>query len=187
MKVADAPPAGWYPDPTGRAGLRWWNGLDWTDHRRAPVPTGPQDFISHTDRDEAAAAAAAGAGGGAPSDGSRIPPSMRGSRDQAADVMAEARKAAKDEVDRAIAQMGQRASAARKQYEPLITEYGTRLLKGLRTLFIVVVVLVVLWMVLQTVGQATLLDWIGDRIDDLTDGGSASQRLGLGTWRGSNP
>ena len=38
MKVADAPPAGWYPDPTGGNRLRWWDGLDWTGNRRS-LPT----------------------------------------------------------------------------------------------------------------------------------------------------
>ncbi|MEQ1737275.1 MAG: DUF2510 domain-containing protein [Rhodoglobus sp.] len=26
------PIAGWYPDPTGAGGLRWWGGLAWTEH-----------------------------------------------------------------------------------------------------------------------------------------------------------
>lgn len=25
-------PAGWYPDPTGRRELRWWDGAEWTTH-----------------------------------------------------------------------------------------------------------------------------------------------------------
>jgi hypothetical protein len=29
----ELPPAGWYDDPEG-AGLRWWNGQQWTAHRR---------------------------------------------------------------------------------------------------------------------------------------------------------
>lgn len=28
------PPAGWYPDPSGRPGERWWDGRGWTDHVR---------------------------------------------------------------------------------------------------------------------------------------------------------
>ena len=38
MRAVDAPDAGWYPDPENRARLRWWDGLDWTDIRRA-VPS----------------------------------------------------------------------------------------------------------------------------------------------------
>ena len=26
------PEAGWFPDPSGEAGLRWWDGSQWTDH-----------------------------------------------------------------------------------------------------------------------------------------------------------
>jgi uncharacterized protein YxjI len=35
------PPAGWYPDPAGTSGTRWWDGQGWTDHvqqAREPVP-----------------------------------------------------------------------------------------------------------------------------------------------------
>jgi hypothetical protein len=27
-----APPAGWYPDPSGQAGQRYWNGSGWSEH-----------------------------------------------------------------------------------------------------------------------------------------------------------
>jgi hypothetical protein len=30
--AADAVPADWYPDPSGRARLRYWDGIAWTDH-----------------------------------------------------------------------------------------------------------------------------------------------------------
>jgi hypothetical protein len=26
------PPPGWYPDPEGRGGARWWSGTGWTQH-----------------------------------------------------------------------------------------------------------------------------------------------------------
>jgi formate hydrogenlyase subunit 3/multisubunit Na+/H+ antiporter MnhD subunit len=33
--VAPSTPADWYPDPTGGARLRYWDGANWTDHTSA--------------------------------------------------------------------------------------------------------------------------------------------------------
>ena len=33
--------AGWYPDPTGAPGGRWWDGAQWTAHTLAP-PVAPR-------------------------------------------------------------------------------------------------------------------------------------------------
>lgn len=30
-------PAGWYPDPSGVAGTRWWDGAQWTSHAQPPA------------------------------------------------------------------------------------------------------------------------------------------------------
>jgi hypothetical protein len=43
-----APPAGWYTDPSDSAGLRWWDGQQWTTATRqlAPAPpTGPAILV----------------------------------------------------------------------------------------------------------------------------------------------
>jgi hypothetical protein len=33
-RPAPLPPAGWYPDPSGRPGERWWDGRGWSEHTR---------------------------------------------------------------------------------------------------------------------------------------------------------
>ena len=36
------PPAGWYPDPAGGTGSRWWDGVGWSDRTSStPPPHGP--------------------------------------------------------------------------------------------------------------------------------------------------
>ena len=30
-----SPPAGWYADPDGGSGQRWWDGRRWTEHRQS--------------------------------------------------------------------------------------------------------------------------------------------------------
>ena len=42
-----APAAGWYPDPAGGGGQRWWDGASWSDQVQAPpqaAPTGAQPW-----------------------------------------------------------------------------------------------------------------------------------------------
>ncbi len=33
------PPPGWYPDPSGNASHRWWDGVRWSEHVGTPPPT----------------------------------------------------------------------------------------------------------------------------------------------------
>jgi hypothetical protein len=35
------PQPGWYPNPSGEAGYRWWDGRAWTEHVRGPEPQAP--------------------------------------------------------------------------------------------------------------------------------------------------
>jgi Protein of unknown function (DUF2510) len=34
------PPAGWYPDPSGAPGTRWWDGFSWSHHTQQPAAFG---------------------------------------------------------------------------------------------------------------------------------------------------
>ncbi|MCN4331278.1 DUF2510 domain-containing protein [Mycobacterium tuberculosis] len=43
--VATSPPAGWYTDPDGSAGQRYWDGDRWTRHRR-PNPSAPRSPLA---------------------------------------------------------------------------------------------------------------------------------------------
>lgn len=38
------PPAGWYDDPSGSGGKRWYDGEKWTEHLQAAVVALPQPY-----------------------------------------------------------------------------------------------------------------------------------------------
>ena len=42
----DSPSAGWYIDPRGRGGLRWWDGIRWTDDMADAPSAGPVPLAS---------------------------------------------------------------------------------------------------------------------------------------------
>jgi hypothetical protein len=86
-----------------------------------------------------------------------------------AEIVAQVRQVARSEVDRAADVFTQRAQAATRQIQPLVSEYTNRVVRVLRIAAIVAVVAVVAWFVFQAVAEVTFLDWLGDRIDNLTD------------------
>ena len=157
MRRIDAPQAGWYPDPLSRTQLLWWDGLDWTRVRRAP----PSDSELEASKVAIERPPPLEVGTSVPQSGMSRADSQR--------IIAEVRDVARDEVDRAAEMFGQRASAAAREITPLITGYTNRLLNWVRIGIVVATILLVGWFVFQVIAEATFLDWLGDRIDNITD------------------
>ena len=79
------------------------------------------------------------------------------------------RSAARDEANRAADMFTQRARTAAREITPLISDYTNRIIKWIRFAVIAATILLVLWFVFQVIFQASLFEWIGDRIDNFTD------------------
>lgn len=152
MKISEAPPRGWYPDPEGGVRLRWWDGEDWSDRYRSrpSIQTG-HEFVT---------------GGVHLYQPGEL---RRQSNDQ---LITEVRQAARAEIERAADLFSARARAATRQIEPLISQYTSRFLRLFKIVLTVVVILVVAWIFFQVVAQVSFFDWLGDRIDNLRDDSS---------------
>ena len=173
MRIIDAPREGWYPDPDGRQRLRWWDGLDWTDIKRAPPSTAeltaaeqlrqlhePPDLVRS---------------------GQQLQQVSSGlGRQDVQDIIAEVRTVARSEIDRAANEFTNRANSAVRGITPLISEYTSSLLRWIRRAVIVAIVLLVAYFVFQVVVQASFFSWLGDRIDNWTSNDAAP------TWRAAS-
>ncbi len=162
MRRVDAPRAGWYPDPENLTSLRYWDGLDWTEARRSPPSAAELLTYEHREAFQAAhqyvapsAAAAAAA--------SRV------GRPDNQQIVEDVRRAARSEVDRAADLFSQRARQMQRDFVPLVSDYTNRIVRWIRIAAIVAIVLLVAYFVFQVVAQASLFEWIGDRIDNFTD------------------
>ena len=160
MRYIDAPARGWYPDPESRTSLRWWDGFDWTDIRRAP-PSGAELIAAEENR--------------AFFDGNQLgvsappPPSPGGAmnRQDAQEIIAEVRTVARQEIDRAAQEFSNRATTAVRSVSPLISEYTSQLKRWVKRAIVIAIVLLVAYFVFQAVVQASFFEWLGDRIDNL--------------------
>lgn len=167
MRRADAPRAGWYPDPESRTSLRYWDGLDWTQARRSP-PSEAELRIAESQAafDEAhhhVASSAARAAAAAQTASSRT------GRADTQQVIDEVRRATRGEVDRAADVFTRQARQLTREITPLISQYTNRVVRWVRFAAIVAVVLLIAYFAFQVFAQASLFEWIGDRIDNLTD------------------
>jgi len=162
MRVEDAPPAGWYPDPDGGSRLRWWEGTDWSDRFRAPPTRSEVDrrvltSSSHDDDHEVRL------------EDYQLPQvASRTRRDNEA-MVEQVRLAARAEAERAAEMFGAQARSAVGQVQPLITQYTSRITRWIRFLSVIAILLLIAWIAFQLFAQATMFDWVGDRIDNITD------------------
>jgi hypothetical protein len=165
MRVADAPQPGWYPDPAGGVRLRWWDGTDWSDDFRSRPSVG-QLLLADKARLAARQAARTAEGLAEP----RLPPGAGAlSRADTAEIISQVRQAARLEAERAADLFTQRARAATKEIQPLITEYTSKILRWIRIGAVIVVALLVGWILFQVIAQVSFFEWLGDRIDNVSD------------------
>lgn len=162
MRRVDAPAAGWYPDPESRTSLRWWDGLDWTDARRAPPSEA--ELISYETR-----TAFEEAHRYVPPDVSSLAQTAGQRRQESQQIVEDVRRAARSEVDRAAQVMTRQARSLQAEITPLISQYTNRVVKWIRILAVLAIVLLIAYVLFQVVAQASFFEWLGDRIDNLTD------------------
>lgn len=180
MKRSEAPPPGWYPDPNGGSRLRWWEGDDWSDRYRArppemrAVPFG-QATPGRTAPPPLPYAQQAGQ---LAQQAGQYAQQYAGQVDTA-QIVEQVRRAAREEAQRASVLFGQQAKAAARNVAPLISEYTTKITRVFRVLSVIAIVLLILYVAVQVVAQQSLFDWVGDRIDNLTDESGAAAWVNL--------
>ena len=64
---------------------------------------------------------------------------------------------------------GAQARSATEGLQPLISEYTSKLIRWIRIISVIAVLLLVGWVAFQIFAQVSLFEWIGDRIDNLSD------------------
>ena len=167
MKVSDAPPPGWYPDPEGRARLRWWDGTDWSDRYRLR-PLGAQD------QGQLETQVLEASGRRRPRTTWRSSATSTHLPAQTAAVVEQVRLAAHAEAKRAAQDFEARARAITGEIPPLISQYTNKFMRWFRVALVLSFIVLMAWFIYTFFVQKSFFDWLGDRIDNLTDDTNAS-------------
>ena len=77
--------------------------------------------------------------------------------------------AAREEAERAAGIFAREARSAAEGFAPLITTYTSKLMRWIRLLSTVAIFIFAAWLAFQIFAQASLFDWLGERIDNITD------------------
>ena len=158
MRLEDAPPAGWYPDPERGNRLRWWEGADWTDERRAPPTAGEIEAVERSEQARETAPTRSTL---------PRPDQVRDRAGEADRIVSQVRQAAREEVARAATELTRRAHSTFDRYGDVALRFLRRVWRWTRVAIVLAAVLVVAWYVLQFIAQAAFFQWFGDRIDNL--------------------
>lgn len=96
-----------------------------------------------------------------------------------AQIVEQVRLAARAEAERAAQMFGAQARSATQNLSPLISEYTNRFIRLFKQVVVIAILVGVAWFVFQAWANMSLFDWIGDRIDNLSDQNSVgSSRVG---------
>ena len=167
MKVADAPRAGWYPDPEGATRLRWWDGTDWLDrYRLRPLGSLTQGELE---------AQSPSAQGDPAFDLAQLGNTMH-LPPQTAAVVEQVRLAARAEAQRAAQDFEARARRITGEIPPLISQYTNKFMRWFRVALMLSFIVLMAWFIYTVFVQKSMFDWLGDRIDNLTDDDATRQR-----------
>jgi len=147
--------------------LRYWDGLDWTDARRSPPSEA--ELLSYEQLQALETAHQYQQPGSAALAATAAAEAARANRPNTGQIVEEVRRAARTEVERAADLFSERTRSMQREVLPLVTEYSNRIVKWVRFAAIVAVLLLIAWFLFQVIAQASLFEWIGDRIDNLTD------------------
>jgi hypothetical protein len=136
--------------------------MDWSDHYRAPPSETELATATQLANSQRVAAAGAQATQAAAQAG-------RLSRTETEEIITQVRQAARSEIDRAADLFSARARAATRDIQPLVTQYTNVFFRWLRLLLGVILVLVIAYVVFQVIAQESFFNWLGDRIDNLSE------------------